>query len=125
LLGQASSLADFVALRRLRLGLESEGLGDLLAAADTAEIAPDLLPALFDGVVARRRAEAARRAAEPLARRTGIDLDARREAFVDRDRRKKETDRAAVRAGLLEREPPAGVRNGPVKTWTDMALLWN
>src|SRR5690606_11567107 len=79
----------------------------------------------FDAAVARRRAESARRAAEPLARRTGIDLDARRQTFIVRDRRKKEIDRDAVRSTLLEREVPAGFRGGPVKTWTDMALLWN
>lgn len=125
LLEQAPALADFVALRRLRGGLDGAGLGELLAGADRAEIAPDRLPALFDAAIAGRRAEAARRSSEPLARRTGIDLDAKRQTFVERDRRKKEADRAAVRATLLRRTPPAGERSGSVRTWTEMALLWH
>ena len=82
------------------------------------------IPVLFEAIVAERRAAAARRA-EGLAANNGALLEARRRAFAERDRAKIVTDRAAVRAKLLQATPPVGAQDGPRKTWTEMRLLGN
>ena len=117
-------LAEFIPLRRLRRRLDAVGLSEFLAACDRHSVEPSRIPALFEAIVAERRAAAARQA-EGLAANNGALLEARRRAFAERDRAKIVTDRAAVRAKLLQATPPVGAQDGPRKTWTEMRLLGN
>lgn len=125
LLDRRAELRDFVALSDLRREMVRAGLGDFLNRADRVRLAPERLVGAFDWVLARRRAERAKAKAAPLANGNGPGLDARRQVFAERDREKIQADRALVRARLLARMPPAGVKGGSVKTWTEMALLQN
>ena len=117
-------LAEFIPLRRLRRRLDAVGLSEFLAACDRHSVEPSRIPALFEAIVAERRAAAARQA-EGLAANNGALLEARRRAFAERDRAKILTDRATVRAKLLQATPPVGAQDGPRKTWTEMRLLGN
>ena len=121
---RSHELAEFIPLRRLRRQLDADGLSEFLAACDRHSVEPGRIPVLFEAIVAERRAAAARRA-EGLAANNGALLEARRRAFAERDRAKIVTDRAAVRAKLLQATPPVGVQDGPRKTWTEMRLLGN
>lgn len=117
-------LAEFIPLRRLRQRLDAIGLSEFLVACDRHSVEPNRILALFRAIVAERRAAAARRA-DGLAASSGALLDARRRAFADRDRAKIVSDRATVRAKLLQAIPPVGAQDGPRKTWTEMRLLGN
>ena len=121
---RGEELGEFIPLRRLRRHLDAVGLSEFLAACDMHSVEPDRIPVLFEAIVAERRAAAARRA-EGLAANNGALLEARRRAFAERDRAKIVTDRAAVRAKLLQATPPVGAQDGPRKTWTEMRLLGN
>ena len=121
---RGQELAEFIPLRRLRQRLDAVGLSEFLAACDRHSVEPGRIPVLFEAIVAERRAAAARRA-EGLAANNGALLEARRRAFAERDRAKIVTDRAAVRAKLLQATPPVGAQDGPRKTWTEMRLLGN
>src|SRR5690606_9000542 len=152
--GHRAELGDFMALRRMRHQLGREGLVTFLRAAADTPLRPDRLPAIFEAGIgrgcagqgrrdprplaartgpapeeapaaARRPAEQARRLSRPLSERSGLGLAARRAAFVERDRQKKENARAVVRADPLARRPPVGLRNGAIRNWTDMHLLFN
>ena len=121
---RGNELAEFIPLRRLRRQLDANGLSEFLTACDKLSVEPGRIPVVFKAIVAERRAAAARRA-EGLAANNGALLEARRRAFAERDRAKIATDRAAVRAKLLQAIPPVGVQDGPRKTWTEMRLLGN
>ncbi len=121
---RSHELAEFIPLRRLRRQLDANGLSEFLAACDRQSVEPGRIPVLFEAIVAERRAAAARRA-EGLSANNGALLEARRRAFAERDRAKIVTDRAAVRAKLLQATPPVGAQDGPRKTWTEMRLLGN
>ena len=121
---RGQELSEFVGLRRLRRPLDAAGLSEFLAACDRHSVEPGRIPLLFEAFVADRRAASARRA-EGLAANNGASLEARRKAFADRDRAKILSDRATVRAKLLQAIPPVGAQDGPKKTWTEMRLLGN
>lgn len=120
-----AELNSYLAIGKLRRELTEAGLGEFLDACDKARIAPERLPALFDTLLAQRRADDARRSAPGLARQTGLTLEAMRHAFAERDRRKIALDREAILGKLLEPTPPVGSISGARGTWTDMALLRN
>ncbi|MDR3497264.1 MAG: AAA domain-containing protein, partial [Ancalomicrobiaceae bacterium] len=122
LIAQHGQLADFLALRRLKLDLAQWGLGAFIDAAERQGIAPDRLDAIFDTLVAERRADLARRA-RPALTMGGMALEARRQIFAERDRAKILADRAKLRARLVEARPPAGNNLGPKSGWTETALL--
>ena len=125
LLDHRDELTEFVNLQLGRRDLENVGLSDFLKRIDSAQIPPSRLVDLFEVTVARQRANSARRLSLPLAQRTGNELEANRKTFVQRDKQKIISDRAAVRVRLLKKQPPVGSRNGPVKAWTQMSLLAN
>lgn len=123
LLRREDELRAFLGLRDRRRELDAIGVGPLLARAEALGVRPKALTHVFDGVVARRRAEAARRRKPILAKMTGNLIQAHREEFVERDRQKIETDRTRVRQALVGVQPPRGSKVGPRKTWTEMELL--
>ncbi|TGS46253.1 DUF3320 domain-containing protein [Mesorhizobium sp. M8A.F.Ca.ET.181.01.1.1] len=125
LLEHREELSEFISLRSSRAELEGAGLVEFLSKTDGLLVPPSRLPAVFDAVASRLRAKAARRLSSSLANRTGNELDAKRKTFAERDRQKILGDRETVRARLLTRQPPNGLRNGSVKTWTQMSLLAN
>ena len=125
LLARGAELPDYLELRELRQALDSDGLAVFLKRADELSLEYRLMPAVFDHLVTQRRAERARRASPLLARAAGATLEARRRAFAEHDRAKIETDRAAIRAKLLERRPEPGSNAGRKTTWTETALLNN
>lgn len=125
LLERRDELAEFIELRGARRHLESSGLADFLTKADEARLDPGRLQDAFDTAAARLRAEAARRSSTPLAHGTGTGLEANRKIFAARDRQKIIADRETVRARLLAKEAPAGLRSGSIKTWTQLYMLTN
>lgn len=120
-----AELNDWLSVRRQRRQLDGSGLEDFLRACDTSKVAPSDLAAHFDWVLSRQRVNGRRRQTTALSRFTGTDLDSRRKTFADRDKQKIVSDRTRVRTYLVRRQPPAGLRAGSVKTWTQMALLVN
>ncbi|MGA2794770.1 MAG: DUF4011 domain-containing protein, partial [Roseiarcus sp.] len=123
LLAHRDGLAESLAVAQRRDELEDAGLGDFLRKMEAATLAPSRLPEVFDATVARLRARASRRTSRPLHHLTGIDLDANRKTFAERDRQKILADRKAVQAKLMTNTPPLGERNGPVRMWTQTYLL--
>ena len=118
-------LSQFLDLRDQKQVIGSLGLTEFITRSDAIEVHPKDLAAVFETLLAYRRADAARRASPALARGTGASLDTRRKTFADRDRQKILTDRTIVKASLMKANPPVGSNAGPRKTWTEMALLNN
>jgi hypothetical protein len=125
LLKHREELSEFVALTAARQELDKTGLADFLKRADASQLSSTRLLSVFEATVSQLRADAARRTSPPLAHRTGNELDAKRKTFAERDRQKIISDRQTIRARLLTKQPPVGLRFGSVKTWTDMSLLTN
>ncbi len=123
LISRRDELTEYLSLREQRGWLSTKGLAPLIDAAEKLALEAGLLPSLFSGLVSQRRAEKTRRADPVLAHAAGLRLDARRKEFVERDRRKIQSDRRIVREILLANSPPSGTRYGPRKTWTEMELL--
>ncbi|WP_114945276.1 DUF3320 domain-containing protein [Microvirga calopogonii] len=125
LIPRRDELTEYLSLQDQRKTLAQRGLSPLIDLADEVGIAPSLLPGLFSGLVSQRRAEKARRTDPVLARAAGLRIEARRSEFVERDKRKIESDRKKVMDTLLGAVPPQGSRYGSRKTWTEMELLNN
>lgn len=125
LIPRRDELSDYLALHDQRLDLARGGLDPLLTKAEELDVAPAQLGELFSGLVAQKRADTAKQASAALNRAAGYRIEARRENFAERDRRKLDADRQRVKDNLLVRMPPAGNRYGSRKTWTEMELLSN
>ena len=125
LISRRDELTEYLSLRDQRARLAIKGLGPLVDAADELTLEVGFLPSLFSGLVSQRRAELIRRTDPVLAHAAGLRLDARRKEFVERDRRKIQSDRRTVHEILLANSPPSGTWYGPRKTWTEMELLHN
>lgn len=125
LLAHEEELRDWQSLRRQRQVLEAKGLGPFLKVAGELDIQPTKLPVALTALLARQRVTEWRRASEILRTVTGTDLETKRQAFAQRDLQKIVSDRAMVKARLLERSPPMGNRQGPVARLTEMALIRN
>jgi very-short-patch-repair endonuclease len=125
LIPRRHELSDYLALHDQRLDLVRGGLNPLLTKAEELDVAPAQLGELFSGLVAQKRADRAKQASAALSRAAGYRIEARRENFAERDRRKLDADRRRVKDNLLVRMPPAGNRYGGRKTWTEMELLSN
>ncbi|MDR9759430.1 DUF4011 domain-containing protein [Rhizobium redzepovicii] len=123
LIAHQSELSDWQSLKRQRAVLESSGLRAFLNLADALDLGPRRLPSLLEAVIARCRVVASRRSSQHLALATGSELETKRRSFADRDRQKILDDRVTVKSKLLGRHPPAGNRNGPVRTFTEMSLI--
>jgi len=125
LIPRRDELTEYLSLRDQRQTLAQRGLLPLIDLAEEVRFEPDLLPSLFSGLVSQRRAEKARRTDPVLARAAGLRIEAHRNEFVERDKRKIEGDRKKVLDTLLAAVPPQGSRYGPRRTWTEMELLNN
>ncbi|GJD34012.1 DUF3320 domain-containing protein [Methylobacterium aerolatum] len=118
-------LSALVDLRRQRHELDRLGLLPFVVRASERGLSADALPGLFEGLLARRRAENFRQRDEVLARAVGSRIQAQRRTFIDADKRKIENDRRAVRERLLARHALPGSAQGKKSTWTEGALLRN
>jgi very-short-patch-repair endonuclease len=125
LLAHKTQLTDFLNLGAQRSVLEQMGLGPFLDRASSLNVEPHNLPSMLKVLLAHRRADHARREHSALGQVAGSVLEARRHAFADRDKKKIDGDRAAIRTLLLPAQPPAGIDFGPRKKWTEMALIKN
>lgn len=125
LLARASELAILIDLHGQRRDIAALGLDPFVERVRACGIEPIRLPELFDGLVARRRAEWLRRRDPVLSQAAGGRIEARRRAFAEADRRKTEGDRASIRETLLRRQAPHGNGTGPKGTWTEGPLLRN
>lgn len=125
LLTHAAELPAFIGLKRQQQEIVALGLERFLERASLTGIPHGQLPELFDRLLAQRRAEWLRRRDPVLSQAAGSQIDARRRAFADGDRRKIEFDRATIRRKLLEGQPLSGIGYGPRGTWTEAALLKN
>jgi very-short-patch-repair endonuclease len=125
LVAHRDELREYLGVQRERLVLESLGLKDFLARADTERIDPTCLPGLLETIAAYRGAGLARRSAEALHNNSGATLEVRRKQFADKDRNKIRDDRIRIKARLLVKRPLPGSSYGMRKTWTEMALLNN
>lgn len=118
-------LSALVDLRRQRHELERLGLLPFVVRAAERGLPTDALPGLFEGLLARRRAENFRQRDEVLSRAVGSRIQAQRRTFIDADKKKIENDRRAVRERLLARHALPGSAQGRKSTWTEGALLRN
>ena len=120
----ADELRDFLAIHYARKTLDDAGLNEFLARTDEIRLDAKRVSALFETILAARRANGVCSHSE-MGRYRGATLDVRRRHFADRDRKKIEDDRGIVRTKLLRRLPLPGSHRGPRKSWTEMALLQN
>ncbi|MDR7037977.1 very-short-patch-repair endonuclease/septal ring factor EnvC (AmiA/AmiB activator) [Methylobacterium sp. BE186] len=125
LLTRATELTAFIGLQRQRREIASLGLEPFLERAHSTASSHERLPDIFKHLLSQRRAEWLRRRDPALSQAAGSQIDARRRAFADADRRKIEFDRATIRTKLLARRPLSGNGYGPRVTWTEGALLKN
>ncbi|MGA8495439.1 MAG: AAA domain-containing protein, partial [Xanthobacteraceae bacterium] len=125
LISHRSQLAQFLGLCAQRKIIDGMGLGPYLREVESIRLSPDKIPAALATLLAHSRAEEVQKAHPQISQLNGAILDARRKAFVDRDRRKITNDRAAVRELLLPAQLHPGNNTGPRKTWTEMALIRN
>nr|USU33072.1 DUF4011 domain-containing protein [Methylobacterium sp. OTU13CASTA1] len=125
LLPYSAQLGDLIDLKCQRRDIAALGLDAFVRRAEETGVAPAGLPALFDNLLARRRAESLRRRDPVLMQAAGNRLDARRRSFVEADRRKVDNDRVTIRDRLLTRGVLAGNGSGPRGTWTEGPLLDN
>src|SRR5262249_26270883 len=119
LIGRRDELSEFLSLREQRAVLATRGLGPFISRAEETRLQPSVIHSLFTGLVSQRRAEQIRRTDLVLSRAAGVRIEAARNAFVERDRRKIEHDRQMARTALLSARPPAGDRYGSRIQWTE------
>ncbi|MCP2080855.1 UNVERIFIED_ORG: very-short-patch-repair endonuclease/DNA polymerase III delta prime subunit [Methylorubrum zatmanii] len=125
LLTHSAELPAFIGLHRQRREITQLGLNRFVERAREAGMPAERLPELFARLLSQRRAEWLRRRDPVLSQVDGSQIDARRRAFADADRRKIESDRATIRAKLVGRLPLPGNGYGPRGTWTEGPLLKN
>lgn len=125
LIARRDELTMFLSLREQRATVGRLGLEPFLACAEEAGLTPSLMHPLLTGLVSQRRAEQVRRTDPVLSRAAGARIEASRNAFIERDRRKIEADRETVRGMLAPVRPPNGQRYGSRKEWTEASLLEN
>jgi hypothetical protein len=125
LMSARNQLPDLLALNSLRRRVEGLGLGPFLTRADAISLSHSKITSALLVLLAHSRADQARRKDPVLGQTAGAVLEASRQAFADRDKKKIDADRAAVRSYLLPAAPRAGNGAGPRKTWTEMALIRN
>jgi very-short-patch-repair endonuclease len=118
-------LSRFLSVRSARAEAEEKGLAAFLRQADHLKIASDLLPKLFEGLVAQKRGERVRQRDAVLSIASGQQLQSSRGEFRSRDERKKEQDKKIVFNKVIGKRPLAGSNFGPKKTWTEGAKLNN
>jgi very-short-patch-repair endonuclease len=123
LINHSEQLSEYIGLHQQRKKIEQSGLKGFLDKCDSVILEPRRMPSLLSGLLARARADHARRKHPALRVAAGTLLETHRKTFAERDRRKIEEDRKALRANLLPATPPAGNSAGPKKTWTEMALI--
>jgi very-short-patch-repair endonuclease len=123
--GAGWQLADYLALRQARSGLVAAGLGDFVDALDRADVEPADHLTIFENVVVARRAEAARKAAPALKNASGMTLNSHRASFAKEDVNKIKRDRRIAADRMMRGATPDGVKKGPQKNWTEMALINN
>ncbi|MFZ0495199.1 MAG: AAA domain-containing protein [Methylocella sp.] len=124
LIAHQLEINEMLALRHQREVLAQAGLSDFLASADKLLLDAGRLQRVFETFVSERHADRIRRTT-PALNANGTTLEARRKLFAERDRRKIDVDRNAVKGKLLRVTPAAGFYYGPRNTWTDTALLRN
>ena len=123
-LGDQESLIDFIVLKEQRAALEEQSLSRVLIRFEETGADYNLLPEVFDTILAKARAEYAI-ASETLSKFNGAKLDRYRQLFVERDKDKLVRDRKTISSRLLVKVPPTGSQSGPRREWTDMGLLAN
>lgn len=123
-LSDQESLIDFIILKEQRASLEEQGLSRILIRFEETGADYNLLPEVFDTILAKARAEYAI-ASETLSKFNGAKLDRYRQLFVERDKDKLVRDRKTISSRLLVKVPPTGSQSGPRREWTDMGLLAN
>ena len=125
LLSHRGQLPHFLSLKAQRKIIESLGLRAFLDKADAIGRPAGKVTSALSTLLAHHRADQARRKHAALGEVAGALLDVKRRAFVDRDKKKINADRATIRSLLLQAKPHAGSASGPRKTWTEMALIRN
>ncbi len=116
-------LQEFVTLNREATGLRDLGIGSFVEWAHSSILSAEDILGAFSKAVAQHAATDAIDSSAVLARASGNTLDAQRKTFVDQDKRRIETDRANLRRKLSQVSPPAGIRSGPARNFTEMGLL--
>ena len=125
LVERRDELGRFLSVRSARVEAEEKGLTAFLRQADHLKIANDLLPKLFEGLVAQKRGERIRQRDAVLSAASGQQLQALRGEFRSRDEQKKQRDKKIVFSKVIEKRPFVGSIFGPRKTWTEGAKLNN
>jgi len=124
-LGAREDLSQWTHYLRLRLKSSNDGLQKLTVLADVQKLSAEKLVPAYRFVFYNTLARSVFAEHVDLSQVTGITQDQIREHFV-------KADREAIRlysqrvATIIDRRPiPAGNQGGPVRGWTDMALVIN
>ncbi|MGH9661129.1 MAG: DUF4011 domain-containing protein, partial [Bryobacteraceae bacterium] len=122
-LGEREELAQWLHLLRAREESAQGGLGKLTALADGSRIEPaHLLPA-FRFVFYNTLARSAFAEHPDLFGFSGVTQEQIREQFAKADKQVIRLCRERVAAIVDRRQVPYGRQSGPVKTWTELALI--
>lgn len=124
-LSARENLSQWTHFLRLKIKSKEDGLQKLTALADTQELSPqELLPA-YSFVFYNTLSRSVFAEHDELSQVTGVTQEQIRQQFAG-------ADREAIRlysqrvAAIIDRRPiPSGNQGGPVRTWTDMALVIN
>lgn len=110
---------------RLRLESAEKGFERLTTLADTRVLEPSELVAAFHFVFYNTLARSAFTEYAQLSQVTGVTQELLRKQFAEADREAIRLYSERVACQVDQRPVPYGNQSGPVRTWTEMALVMN
>jgi very-short-patch-repair endonuclease len=124
-LDSREELAQWLHFLRSRSEGTQAGLGKLIAIADATRIEPNHLLPAFQFVFYNTLARSAFAEYPDLFGFSGVTQDQVREQFAQADRQAIRLYRERAAAIIDHRKIPYGNQSGPVKTWSELALITN
>ena len=124
-LSAREDLSQWTHFLRLSIKSKEDSLNKLTGLADTQRLAPEVLVPAYHFVFYNTLVRSVFAEHDELSQVTGVTQDQIRQQFAA-------ADREAIRlysqrvAAIIDRRPiPGGNQRGPVRSWTDMALVIN
>jgi len=118
-------LSQWTHFLRLSIKSKEDGLQKLTGLADAQKLAPQELVPAYHFVFYNTLARSVFAEHDELSQVTGVTQDQIRQQFAAADREAIRLYSQRVAAIIDRRSIPAGNQGGPVRSWTDMALVIN
>ena len=124
-LEHSAELGQWIHFLRLRQESKERGLERLTSKGDVKSIKANDLPVAFRFVFYNTLSRSAFSEHPYLGQASGITQETLRKQFAESDKEAIRLFRERAAAAIDRRPLPFGNQSGPVKTWTDMALIQN